>query len=86
MELCEKHIDFYDGCLVCENEKLQANLSIAVKAIEIMTEHSHNPAHTLTKIGLEEITDANYKIGNETLVSEKTGLHIPSEANRIPLE
>ena len=42
-------------------------LAIAVKALEVIRDNALNPAHTMTKLGLEQVTDANRAISDRAL-------------------
>lgn len=42
-------------------------LAIAVKALEVIRDNALNPAHTMTTLGLEQVTDANRAISDRAL-------------------
>ena len=52
---------------VKEGKTDSEKLSIAVKALEVIRDNALNPAHTMTKFGLEQVTDANRAISDRAL-------------------
>ena len=42
-------------------------LAVAVKALEVIRDNTLNPAYTMTKLGLEETTDANHALSTKAL-------------------
>ena len=55
------------GKLIEENNQLKAENKRLAEALEIVKANSLNPAHTVTKLGLEEIVDANYNLADKIL-------------------
>ena len=46
---------------------ISEKLAIAVNALEVIRDNALNPAHTMTKFGLEQVTDANRAISDRAL-------------------
>ena len=53
--------------IVKEGKTDAEKLDIAVKALEVIRDNALNPAHTMTKLGLEQVTDANRAISDRAL-------------------
>ncbi len=48
-------------------ERLEEDLSKAKRALQLIKDNCLNPAHTMTKLGLEDVVDCCRKIAVETL-------------------
>ena len=64
----------YWGDMLCLDaiaviEALEAENKELVEALEIVKANSLNPAHTMTKFGLEGVVDANYSLADKILQS-----------------
>ena len=59
----------YDGFCSesCQSDYDISHASDYRNALEIVKSNSLNPAHTMTKLGLQEVVDENYKLANKTL-------------------
>ena len=67
------HYECVDCCYTSDDFHFEQKKEIERlrEALEIIESNSYNKYHTLSMLGLERVTDANYKIANEILEATK---------------